>query len=1285
MFPSEFLERLSSGDASVPGQSPVGFGRRDLRHLSDETQSAFSDARKYWNAFQARLARSTESRTTITREDWVVRFLELLGFEKIVVNRSSLEIGRVRYLISHSLGDHENATPLHVVSIEQGLESREGSRRSPHALMQEYLNNSDALWGIVTNGARLRLLRDSGGRSKPTYVEFDLEGMVTGNAYAEFILLYRLLHASRLPSHSVAAHECLLERYFQLGIEDGGRVRERLRDGVEKAISRLGAALVKNLANERLRARIAEGSLSPVEFYRQVLRVVYRCLFLMTAEERGLLFTEEQQATTRQLAYMRYYSLSMLRTRAEQFIARDTHVDLWLGLLQAFSMLRDSGGSELLGLSPLNGELFGDAACPDLETAMCSNDEFLLFIRNLSTFTDNGYTRRVNYAGLDVEEFGSVYESLLDFHPQIDVTGWNFELAAGSERKQTGSYYTPPELVRELVNSSLRPVLEERLRSVATVEGKEAALLNLKVCDPASGSGHFLLAAARCIARELANVRSGDSEPSPTAYRHALRDVVRHCVYAVDKNPLAVDLCKVALWIEGHHAGFPLSFLDHHIKCGDSVVGVADLHMLWAGIPDGAYSPIADDERGAARRYLYQNRAVQNGGRQMELGEPAPLQRSVSAIEDDFAALASLEESNPSDVRAKEDLYYGLRKSGGGWWALKEASDLWCAAFFLPLVGSDELNDTVVPTTATIRQCLQGYVTTSPLANSAAVAAKEYSYFHWPLEFPDVFGSGGFDVVLGNPPWEQLQAKETEFFAARAPQIAALSGAQRKSAIARLPSENPDLANEWTQYCQAIERSVKFVRGSGRFPLSARGKLNTYALFTELARTLLKPDGRLGVVVPSGVATDFATSSLFADMVGNKALISLYDFENREGVFPGVHRSYKFCLLTVGGREIVSEESQFAFFLLRASDLRDEQRRFSIPSTEIDLLNPNTRTCPIFRDRRDARIVTDIYRRVPVLVNERTDSNPWGLTLRQGLFNMTSDCGLFEMAGAPDRLPLYEAKMMHQFDHRWASYCDDDFRDLTEETKREAHLSVRPRYWVHGRDVEARLPQDWRHEWLLASRLMARSTDERSLMASIIPKSGVGHSACLWFPNSDVANSAVLALVACLNSFVADYVVAAKVGGANLSEFLLKQLAILAPDELAGTCPWDKGTSVSKWMEQRAIELSYTAWSLQPFATDMGYDGAPFRWESSRRTLLRCELDAAYFLLYGMEREDVDYVMETFPIVKRKDESKYGEFRTKGLILQMYDEMAASMRDGTPFQTHLNPPPADLRVAHANQ
>ena len=1424
LFPADLLERAAAGD--LPGQRPQDFGLGQGERLSDAIQAAFSDARAYWDAFQRRLAHSSESRTTLTREAWVIPLLKLLGFDRVQYQRASLQVGEDPFPISHLAGDSPTAPPVHIVAVDQPIDRRGEGKRSPHALVQEYLNRSDSVWGLVTNGERLRVLRDATRVSRPVYLEFDLRAIVEGNRYSEFVLLYRLVHRTRWPASAEDVAECWLERYYQQGIEEGSRVRERLREGVEAALRVLGTAFLAHPANGDLRHTAASNLGFAADYYRQLLRLVYRLLFLFVAEERRLLAVPDPALAARQEIYHRHYSLSRLRRLAERPIAADGHDDLWEGLRQVFRLFRDPHAASLLGLTALDGELFELAGCRDLESARCANASLLAAIQALSTFRVEAGTRRVNYAALDVEELGSVYESLLEYHPHITLDPPAFALAYGSQRKETGSYYTPPELVRELVGSALAPVVQERLararrlassewndlpdemkrlfrehwerrpRAGASAAGRlgvqpgddaladawretpiderrallaEHALLGVRVLDPASGSGHFLLAAARYLGRELARIRTGEPEPSPEEYRRAVRQVIRRCLYAVDKNPLAVDLCKVALWIEGHAPGLPLSFLDHHVKCGDSLVGVFDLDVLAEGIPDRAYNREEKEEKQHSAWYRTLNRQARKGqlGLWGQAGQESPLEQLTG----EFAALAESEEGSPADVQAKAALYQELRGRGTAWERWKVACDLWTAAWFVELPDPDSPDPlergraAEVPVTAHLREWLTGGPP-SRAVWKAKELAEGLQFFHWPLEFPEVFERGGFDVVLGNPPWEQLQPEEVKFFSSvGATRIAQLSGEERKRAIQALDRTDPSLAAAWKRHQRTIHQMANFARSSGRFPKSGTGKINTYAVFAELAWRLLGPRGRAGVVVPTGIATDDTTKHLFGALVDARALVSLFDFENRQfenrqRLFPAVDSRTKFCLLTLaaGGRP---EPAEFAFFVQRAEELRDPERRLTLTAEDFARINPNTRTCPVFRTRRDAELTRAVYARLPVLVREGVeDGNPWGVTLHQGLFHMTSDSYLFhtrqqlEAAGyrlvgnvfvpggalipspSPARrgedragqreadspllppgeggrgdegliryLPLYEAKLAHQFDHRWASYGGpgrigggpepggppllvrrprkgEDAVELAREAKGDPELVVLPRYWVPEAEVEARLAaKGWRRGWLLGWRDICRSTDQRTVIATVLPRVGVGDTFLLMFPEGAGADAA-LCLVANLCSFPLDYVARQKVSGTHLTYHVFTQLPVLPPQAYERPCPWHPSLTLAEWIWSRALELVYTAWDLAPFARDLGYHGPPFRWDEERRFLLRCELDAAYFHLYGLAREEVAYVLGTFPLVEESDRKRYGEYRTARLVLEVYDALASAQRSGFAYRTPLDPPPADPRAAH---
>ncbi|MDJ0576344.1 MAG: N-6 DNA methylase [Xenococcaceae cyanobacterium MO_234.B1] len=603
----------------LKGQTPKDFGIAQTNKLEDEIAIAWGDAKTYWAAFQRRLAKldETQTATSLTREYWVVPLLESLGYNPEYQAKAEIVEGQT-FAISHRAEAGEDKPPIHIIGSRLRLEERIGKPRlSAHALMQEYLNCTEHLWGIVTNGSQWRLLRDCFLMTRLTYIEFNLEQILNNENYAEFGLFYRLFHRTRLPEGMEDADKCLLEFYHQQTLQQGGRVRDRLRDGVEQALQLLGTGFLQHPNNQNLRDKIVSGELTDKDFYRQLLLLIYRLLFLMVAESRNILSIGEDAEKAR--IYKEFYSIERLRILAERpSYRREGFADLWNGLRVTFDIFDENWRGEILGLSPLNGDLFGSKVLHSIQECTLDNYDLLQAIRQLSLYTNKGQLRRVNYAALDVEELGSVYESLLDFAPKIElyegiyqfklVTGSGAAALAGRDRKTTGSYYTPPELVAQLIKTALEPVIEERLKEVQTKAEQEAALLSLTVCDPACGSGHFLLAAARRIGKELAKVRTGESQPGVEPIREAIRDVIQHCIYGVDLNPLAVDLCKVALWIEGFNRGKPLSFLDHRIKCGNSLVGVLDLACLHKGIPDNAYKAVTGDDKTIASQIKKENK-----------------------------------------------------------------------------------------------------------------------------------------------------------------------------------------------------------------------------------------------------------------------------------------------------------------------------------------------------------------------------------------------------------------------------------------------------------------------------------------------------------------------------------------------------------------------------------------------------------------------------------------------------------------------------------------------------
>ncbi|MFH1951292.1 MAG: N-6 DNA methylase [Pseudomonadota bacterium] len=1283
LLPMDLLQRVAEGDRNLDGLTPETYHIGKAERLNEVINRAWKRCQTTWNAFQKEYQGlpDSDAGTTLTRERWLLVLFQELAYGRLLTSKAK-EIDGKSYPISHFW----NNTPIHLVSFRHNLDRRTpgvagAARLSPHGLVQEFLNRSqEHLWGMVSNGLSLRLLRDNASLTRQAYVEFDLEGMMSGEVYSDFILFFLLLHQSRVEAEK--PEQCWLEQWTRKAQEQGTRALDQLRRGVEEAIKSLGKGFLAHPANAAIRGRLRKGELDAYDLYQQLLRLIYRLIFLFVAEDRNLLLHRQAEGKVKRL-YLNHYSLNRVRRMAGR-IRGTRHADLWEGLRVTFRCLYQ--GEPALGIDPLGGFLFSPDAIPDLNHAGLSNESLLDAVRHLSYTQEGRSLRPVDYRNLGTEELGSVYESLLELHPEVNTAAATFDLrvAVGSDRKTTGSYYTPSSLINCLLDSALEPVIEDVIQK----PDPEKALLDLKIVDPACGSGHFLIAGAHRMAKHLAMIRTGEAEPAPEERRKAIRDVVSHCIYGVDLNPLAVELCKVALWIETLDPGKPLGFLDHHIKCGNSLIG-ATPELLEKGIPDDAFKPVEGDDKKAATAIRKKNREERKWKQKNLFAEQATAPGLEETIEE-FREWGFMPEDNQQAVSDKAALYQTLMDDPGIRHA-KEVANLWTSAFFWPLTDASAAS---VPTEDRFRRFQEGSLELpDPMRKRMESLFHKHRFFHWHLEFPEVFGDeGGFDCVLGNPPWERIKLQEKEFFAQRDPEIAnAPNAATRKKLIFKLPEGNPALWGDFQETKRGAEAESHYMRASNRYPLSAVGDINTYQIFAGLDRELASDKGRVGIVIPSGIATDDSNKQFFADLTEKKSLVSLYDFENREAIFPGVHRSYKFCLLTIGGSGTAPRGADFAFFLTNTSQLGEEDRHFSLSAEDIALLNPNTRTCPIFRSKRDAEITKDIYRRVPVLIDqrERKETNSWGIEFSE-MFHMTNDAGHFhvetEFEGAESlgpyeyRLrtkyftPLYEGKMTTLWDSRFASVVvnlANPFRSAGAKKtsileKKNPFFFVRPRYWVEVSKKESRIPEVYSLSWFCVFQKVTSPTNERTLIVSIVPRVATGASIPVIFVTK-VAAKLVACFYANLASYILDYLMRQKIGGINVAFFLMKQLPVVEPQTYSD--------SELKFILKRVIELSYTAWDLSEFADDCGYSSAPFLWDMERRFLIKCEIDSMYFHLYGINRDDVDYIMETFSIVKRKDEQKYGEYRTKRIILRCYDSMAEAMKTGRPYQTILDPPP----------
>lgn len=1205
-----------------------------------------------------------------------------------------------------------NNVPVAIVSEEYSLDERcaivtspDGIlRKSPFQMVQELINGCNEYnWGLVSNGRSIRLVHRLMALTNRHYLEFDLQTMFGhgSDEYAEFFRLWLVMHSSRTRIQKDAAGQTIWDLWFQDGVNSGEPAREALSRNLEQALQLLGEGFLNSqfkgkLANEALLHKLQNRELTVQDFQHQLLQLIYRFFFVFCLEERHIInfVTESDQANA--LARQRYlegYAFHRFIQQAHKQRFRNHYHDAYISAVRVFTALDQ--GEKALALPALGG-LFQSDRCPDLMTAQLENRYFFAAMEKMRWADLNGSLNLIDYKNMDTEELGSIYEGLLELIPHIDWDesdanrhSFSFIRATGNERKRSGSYYTPDSLVQSLLKTALDPVIEQKLQD--NPDRQEQALLKLSVIDPACGSGHFLLAAARRIAEKLADVRAGNEHASQLLYRKALHDVVQNCIYGVDLNPMAVELTKIALWLEGFAENTPLSFLDHHIKVGNALLGVFDVDVVKHGIPDDAYA--VTTEKNVPPDLAPTCKDTCNSLRKLNKTE-----RAHSHIDDYYImplfggikVIDLLPNFDQATERDKTQLYQRYQQE------LQQepeliASDLYIAAF---LSAKNNRNELLVPTSKLLFKQLYEPDTLTQMdlesIHQARQLCAKYHVLHWPFAFPEQFdrelaeADRGFDCVLGNPPWDKAVIEDVQYFIDKNPMIAtATPTSKRQEMIKALAqgtfaaqydpkSQTADSVRQERElyYSYVYDKHILAMSSNfwhlgaeqgGRFPLTGTGSANVAYYFAELAYKLRKPQGTAGIVEPAGIITDSNTQA-FSRKILQGQIGSAYHFDNVEGIFKAVAQHYSFILLTLKK----SEKADFVFYATQPEQLDEPQRHVHFESGDFQLINPNTQTCVLIRTDADLRLCRKLYQRAPVLYNERNPNNPWNIQTLC-IFNMSLDSALFhDNKESASMLPLYEGKMIHQFEHRWVTFDpswpkNEHFRDVTQNEKENPSFVSNPRYWVEAAEVKKKLHnKQWTHPWMLAWRDIARATDERTLIATILPAAvAVGHKAPLLLPQ--VSDKQAACLLATLNSLVVDFVERIKQPSTNVLIFLLKQLPILPSEAF-------KEQDI-EFICQRVAKLTRTADDINAvWLTD--YPSYTFQ-KPKERLQIRAELDAYIARMYGLTRDELRYILDpsdvygkdhpsvTFPSLKSNQEKEFGEYLTQRLVLQAFDDLEA--------------------------
>ena len=1281
------------------------------------------------------LSRSRNPNEARTEEELIRPVLELLGWTEYVPQPSAAGHEDIpdHLLFVDAESKTRAGNPFQYATVVEeskrfglALDSRDrkdrAQRGTPHGQILRYLATAEIesegriRWGILTNG-RVWRLYDYRARPRASgFFEADLADLLQPGREDDLRVFHLLFRRE-----SFTLRDGATSTFLEAALAEGRRYEEQVAQDLSGVVfERVFPNLVDALAKESGESLAASRDAA--------LIFLYRLLFVLYAEDRGLLPVNDARYDDYGLRKPVRDDIGRRMETDDTFSAIATN---YYDHLTTLFKLIDKG-DESIGLPPYNGGLFAAGAAPLLETVRLADKEVAPIIYDLSHAEDSqGVRRFVNYRDMSVQQLGSIYERLLEREPVRDDDG-NISIRPNPyARKDSGSFYTSQELVDLIVERTLKPLAEERLNAFAekadalksdrrSKQERQAeleqldpaeAVLDLKVLDPAMGSGHFLVTAVDFLSDYIAELIERVPEipewldgeyASPLVGRVAAiredirkradesnwvldeaqltdqaiirRMVLKRCIYGVDKNRLTVELAKVSLWLHSFTVGAPLSFLDHHLRCGDSLVGLRvrdatdELHRL-GGMFAG--SAIAGAE------------TATDGMQRIEEMSDA----DVAEVQESAALFDGVEETT-ADLRGLLDFLCGWRWRTAGM-KKKERDE-----FEGPLVT------TLGQHTADAYELLaQGPAESisdfSALWREATSIANREGFLHWEVAFPGVWHrwqesrpQGGFDAVIGNPPWDRIKLQEVEWFATRDLELAlAPTAAARRKGIQQLRDQGASLAAEFDAAKAQSESLSQMVRSGGDYPLLSGGDINLYSLFVERSMSLIKPDGFVGLLTPSGIYADKTAARFFKSVSTSGRVGGLLDFENRRPgtdlppFFPDVDSRFKFCALILGGEERRFDQTECAFFLHDTKTVHDENRCFPLTPDDFARVNPNTGTAPVFRSRRDAEITRRIYEQHSVLVDRSSGEERKAWPVRHHRqFDMDINSDIFQTVenlesngyypvegnrwkrGEDLYLPLYQGRMIWHFDHRANSVRVNPKSThnpyLSEPVSDTQHADPaflpQTQYWVPASEVESTIPMS--RAWTLGFRRIARPTDVRTIIASFLPWAGYGHNAPIFLPDNEFDATDACCLLANLNSFSFDYIARQKVQGTQLNLFIVEQLPVIAPadyDHSFGT------TTARDLIRDHVLRLTYTAHDMAPFARDLGYDGKPFLWDEEERRHLRARLDALYFHLYGLSRADAAYILNTFPIVRREDEAAFGTYRTRDMTLAYMNALAA--------------------------
>jgi N-6 DNA Methylase len=1276
-------------------------------------------------------ARAAELRGQEVDQDWRQLRRETLALAKLqMIKTSSVMDGWLQ-----AWSDEGGRESLLVLELDPNVDpdQREAIpelEESPSTAFELGLDSyeGEAGWGMLLAGLELRLYRRGTGVSQQ-YLALDLESLVELNdehLWLAFAGLFR--------SPAFAAGEDgvpLVRRVVDESRRHASALAADMRADVVTAAESLIQGVLRAPANREILGEPPDRE-TLQRLFQQTLYYLYRLLFLLYGEARDILPVSGggPYATT--------YSVDHLVEIARR-LGANAPATTYVGeaIRELFDLMWNAEPdlAKRLGVRPVGGELFDPERTEPLDRCEIPDSAWCRALVALAIGSPGSprgkLGRRSSFAELGVDQLGSIYEGLLvlepryieddaalvridgerrvverdiaaEFHLERTLGPGDFVLeSASGRRKGSGSFYTPHEITEYLTHAALDPLVEPLVTG-----GDSAAILQLRVCDPAMGSGAFLVQAARVLGRALARARAtgnGAGAITPDQIKRAESEIIRRCLYGVDLNPLAVALAKVSLWLETLQSGEPLTFLDVHLRVGDSLISAS-----MAGEDRGvSVEEIVEWPKGATKglsRYL-KAEAGEDGAAMLGALKGRKALRKVEQwalpgmegfeVGDALRAIADRREAIVSGAGEGDDLlrleldaetqFRQLKRDRDSLWnRLRAAADFWCAQWFWPGEADDFAPYETDPRVSVLGPLGEGAFKEAAaylldpdrkirgdVAAALEVAedvAAERHFFHWELEFPEVLlEREGFDAVIGNPPWNTLSPDVKEFFSTYDP-LVFRKGVPKRRQTHRKDElrDDPEIDARWRQEARWLHELSAYAKpDAGRFTWFAKegnlrkGDANVFRLFVERAYTLLRPGGRYAQVLPDSVYVSSPATEVRRRLVEEGTLERCYVFENRQAIFP-IHRSVKVVLLSGEAGSGPTHDFRIAFYIGKGAAGQDrtigveempatlaelEESAPSLTRKQIKKVSPETWSFPELQTPLDVQIALHCADRCPPL---NLDDRGWNLTYCREL-DADKHSDLFH---EEDDVAATGAKRRGL---RWDGPGDEEWWPLVEGTL-FYHLEFpqegkEPNYWVRRSDlrqITGRLNEDGTQTWdhfRVAWRLVSASTNERSAVACVIPPgSACKHSApTIWGSQLDLAGTA--SLVGVLSSFCFDYLIRF-MGRENLTQAAISSMPVPALSELSPVSS-AVATALLESPELANVGLSLGADELRP-ADD-------WRFEEQRASV-----DARVALAYELNLQQYAAVLSTFPLLDRVQPRISPEpksFVTRDLALLAYCEL----------------------------